>query len=266
MLPPVFSTLEKLHQSTAASTWWCGPRPRLGWVETAVGLPEGPSYPGHSPSFFRYAAPWTTAEGQHKASTKSVACFHFFFSPALLLPFFVSSFFFFSWWAVTVIPTLAPSFLALCAMEMWPGGASQCNAAPTPNRSIWSAHNFPCPNSELLAALTLGASPPAVTLWLPPRTPPTYIPPLHNLAPLYWCCTHASPSSPNLLSSFCPVYISFPCPFTTVPCSWPSFLSSPWLSQGSSMECWRSPCQEHWTTSLSLIPSCRPYLHPGIQS
>ena len=37
-----------LHQSTAASTWWCGPRPRLGWVEMAVGLPEGPSYPGHS--------------------------------------------------------------------------------------------------------------------------------------------------------------------------------------------------------------------------
>ena len=73
-----------LHQSTTASTWWCGPRPRLGWVEMAVGLPEGPSYPGHSPTFFRYAAPWTTAEGQHTASTKSVACFHFFLSPALL--------------------------------------------------------------------------------------------------------------------------------------------------------------------------------------
>ena len=87
-------------QWTAASTWWCGPRPRLGWVEMAVGLPEGPSYPGHSPSIFRYAAPWTTAERQHAASTKSVACFHFFFSPALLLPFFVSSFFS-SWLAVT---------------------------------------------------------------------------------------------------------------------------------------------------------------------
>ena len=33
------------------------PGPILGWVEMAVGLPEGPSYPGHSPSFFRYAAP-----------------------------------------------------------------------------------------------------------------------------------------------------------------------------------------------------------------
>ena len=29
----------------------------LGWVEMAVGLPEGPSYPRHSPSFFCYVAP-----------------------------------------------------------------------------------------------------------------------------------------------------------------------------------------------------------------
>ena len=41
-----------LHHSTAASTWWCGPRPCLGWVEMAVGLPEGPSYLGHCPSLF----------------------------------------------------------------------------------------------------------------------------------------------------------------------------------------------------------------------
>ena len=46
-----------LHQSTASSTWWCGPRPRLGWVEMAVGLPEGPSYPGHSPFIFSLCCP-----------------------------------------------------------------------------------------------------------------------------------------------------------------------------------------------------------------
>ena len=57
-------------------------RPRLGWVKMAVGLPEGLSYPGHSSSFFRYAAPETTAEGQHTTSSKSVACF--LFSLALL--------------------------------------------------------------------------------------------------------------------------------------------------------------------------------------
>ena len=44
------------HQSTAASMWWCGPRPRLGWVEMAVGLPESTSYTEHSSSFFRYDA------------------------------------------------------------------------------------------------------------------------------------------------------------------------------------------------------------------
>ena len=52
----IAATNLQLHQSTAASTWWCGPRPRLGWVKMAVGLPEGPSYPGHSPTFLRYAA------------------------------------------------------------------------------------------------------------------------------------------------------------------------------------------------------------------
>ena len=53
----LLTTPEEPHQSTAASTWWCGVRPRLGWVEMAVGLPEGPDNPGHSPLFFRYADP-----------------------------------------------------------------------------------------------------------------------------------------------------------------------------------------------------------------
>ena len=46
-----------LHQSTAALTWWCGSWPRLGWVEMAVGLPEDPSYPGHSPFIFSLCYP-----------------------------------------------------------------------------------------------------------------------------------------------------------------------------------------------------------------
>ena len=47
----------ELHQSTAASTWLCGPRPRLGWVEMAVGLPKGPSYPELSPFIFSLCCP-----------------------------------------------------------------------------------------------------------------------------------------------------------------------------------------------------------------
>ena len=38
----------ELHQSTTASTWWCGPQPQLGSVKKTVGLPKGPSYTGHS--------------------------------------------------------------------------------------------------------------------------------------------------------------------------------------------------------------------------
>ena len=53
--PIVTANFHRLHQTTAASRW-CGLRPRLGWVKIVVGLPEGPSYPGHSPPFFRYAA------------------------------------------------------------------------------------------------------------------------------------------------------------------------------------------------------------------
>ena len=44
----------QVHQSTAASTWWCGFQLRLGWVKMAVGLPEDPSYPGNSPSSLTY--------------------------------------------------------------------------------------------------------------------------------------------------------------------------------------------------------------------
>ena len=34
-----------LHQSTAALTWWCGPRPRLGWVVLPPETPKKGSMP-----------------------------------------------------------------------------------------------------------------------------------------------------------------------------------------------------------------------------
>ena len=110
------------------------------------------SHPGDTPSFFRYAALWTTAVGQHTASSKSVACYLFLVSIALVFPFFVSAFFFFSWWAVMFIPTLAPSFLALCVLEMWPGGAShkwvhlRCSQLSfSIFRALGSSHSWSCP-------------------------------------------------------------------------------------------------------------------------
>ena len=134
------------------------------WSLTPYGLGRngcwtyrGSKLPRALPLVFRYATPRTTAEDHHTASIKSVACF--LFSPALFFHVFVSLFFFFFWWAVTFIPTLGPSFPALFALEMWPGEASQCNAAPAPNGSIYGAHNFSSPNLELLTALTPGAAP-----------------------------------------------------------------------------------------------------------
>ena len=183
------------------------------WVGSKwlLAFPRVPVTPSTRLLFFRYAAPWTIAEGQHTASTKSVSCFLFLFSPALLLPFFVSSFFSFSWWAVLLILIQAPSFLALCALEMWPGEASQCNAAPAPNGPSKVLTTFP---------VQIQSSRQLSLLELPPRTvtpssdsSDTYTSTVQS-GPLYWCCTHASPSSPNLLSSICPFYIPFLCPFT----------------------------------------------------
>ena len=45
----------KLLQSTAASTWWCGPRHRLGWAEMAIDVSESPSYARRSPQDFGFA-------------------------------------------------------------------------------------------------------------------------------------------------------------------------------------------------------------------
>ena len=56
-VPIINVNAQSFHQSTAASTGLCGPRPRLSLVEMAVGLSEGPSYHEHFLAFFRYAAP-----------------------------------------------------------------------------------------------------------------------------------------------------------------------------------------------------------------
>ena len=70
----------ELHQSTAASTWWCGPRPHWDWVKMTVGLPEGPSCPGHSPytNHFLLCSPLNdrrrAARSLFKIGLSSLAC------------------------------------------------------------------------------------------------------------------------------------------------------------------------------------------------
>ena len=46
-----------LHQSTAASTWWCEPQPRLGWVKWLWAFPRVPVTPGTPLHFFAMLPP-----------------------------------------------------------------------------------------------------------------------------------------------------------------------------------------------------------------
>ena len=193
-----------LHQSTAASTWWCGPGPRLGWVEMAVGLPKGSRYPGHSLSFFRFAAPWTTAEGQHTASSKSVACFLFIFSPALLrllilLLLLMSG---------NVHPNPAPIFpCSVCAENVtWHGKSVQCctcskwvhlrcsQLSLSKFRALGSSHSWSCPplrntvtlssNSSDMYTSTVQSGPPLLMLHSRPTL--VFKPPIPHLPILYF--------------------------------------------------------------------------------
>ena len=117
----------ELHQSTVASAWWCGPQPRLGSVKMAVGLPEGPSYPGHSPHtnhFFAVQPP----EQPQKDSTQLLQNPPVF---SLLLPFScMSSFFYFFLLLMSgnVHPNSCPVFpCSVCAGNVtWRGMSAQC--------------------------------------------------------------------------------------------------------------------------------------------
>ena len=85
--PDLTPRAQLLHQSTAASTWWCRPRPSWGWVEMAAGLPEGPSYPVHSPHaiIFLPFSPLSDRKRQHSVSLKLFACLFCFFLGGILI-------------------------------------------------------------------------------------------------------------------------------------------------------------------------------------
>ena len=145
-----------LHQSTAASTWWCGPWTRLDLVEMAVGLLEGPSYSGHSPrtNHFLPCSPWTTAEGQHTASLKSVALFSCLSLARLRLLIFLLLLM-----SGNVHPSSGPVFpCSMCAGNVtWWGRSVQCCTCSkwihlkysllsfTKFKTLDSSHSWSCP-------------------------------------------------------------------------------------------------------------------------
>ena len=109
-----------LHQSSVASTWWCGPQPRLVWVEMAVGLLEGLSYPGHSPHKSFFCRDWKGST----QSFKSVDCYFSSLSRLLILL------------VMSGYIHLSPGPIFHRALEIWPGGVALCNTAPAPNGSF----------------------------------------------------------------------------------------------------------------------------------
>ena len=153
-----------LHQSTAASTWWCGPRPRLGWVEMAVGLPEGPSYPGHSPFIFSLCCPLNDRRRAAHSIFKIGRLFLLFLLSCPTLALLRLLILLLLLMSGNVHPNPGPIFpCSVCAGNVtWRGKSVQCCAC-----SKWvhlRCSQLSLSNFRALAALTLGAAPPAVTL------------------------------------------------------------------------------------------------------
>ena len=158
------ATIQVLHQSTAASTWWCGPRPRLGWVEMAVGLPESPSYPGHSPFIFSLCCPLNDRRRAAHSIFKIGRLFLLFLLSCPTLALLRLLILLLLLMSGNVHPNPGPIFpCSVCAGNVtWRGKSVQCCAC-----SKWvhlRCSQLSLSNFKLLAALTLGAAPPAVTL------------------------------------------------------------------------------------------------------
>ena len=175
-----------LHQSTAASTWWCGPRPRLDWVEMVVGLPEGPSYAGHSPFVFSLCCPLNDRRRAAHSIFKIGRLFSLFLLSCPTLALLRLLILLLLLMSGNVHPNPGPIFpCSVCAGNVtWRGKSVQCCAC-----SKWV--HLRCSQISLSNFRVLGSShfwscPPHCrnTVTPPPQTLPTRIPPLWNLAPL----------------------------------------------------------------------------------
>ena len=158
------STYPALHQSTAVSTWWCGPRPRLGWVEMAVGLPKGPSYPGHSPFIFSLCCPLNDRRRAAHSIFKIGRLFSLFLLSCLTLALLRLLILLLLLISGNVHPNPGPIFpCSVCAGNVtWRGKSVQCCAC-----SKWV--HLRCSQLSLSNFRALGSShswscPPAVTL------------------------------------------------------------------------------------------------------
>ena len=171
-------------------------------------------------TIFSPAALWTTAEGHHSSSLKSINSF-FSSSPSYFLSVFSFSFFF--WWAATFI--LTPIFSwSVCGGNVtwrsWSVYSCTCSKWVHLRSSLISFSRFKILCSSHSRSVLLAASlfllefPDLRTPCLPPRVTPAYILSLFNLAQpasLYQNSTPIQSSSSKLLPSFRPLRISSLC-------------------------------------------------------
>ena len=146
-------------QSTAASTWWCGLRPRLGWVEMAVGLPEGPSYPGHFSFIFSLCCPLNDRRGAAHSIFKIGRLFSLFLLSCLTLALLRLLILLLLLMSGNVHPNPGPIFpCSVCAGNVtWRGKSVQCCACSkwvhlrcsqlslSNFRALGSSHSWSCP-------------------------------------------------------------------------------------------------------------------------
>ena len=196
------ATVIVLHQSTAASTWWCGPRPRLGWVEMAVGLPEGPSYPGHSPFFFSLCCPLNDRRRAAHSIFKIGRLFSLFLLSCLTLA-LLRLLILLLLMSGNVHPNPGPIFpCSVCAGNVtWRGKSVQCCAC-----SKWV--HLRCSQLSSFNFRALGSS----HSWSCPPCRNTVTPPSSDYSGTYTSTVESGPPSANAALLAPPLLMLHSCP------------------------------------------------------
>ena len=216
-----------LHQSTAASTWWCGPRPRLGWVEMAVGLPEGPSYPGHSPFIFSLCCPLNDRRRAAHSIFKIGRLFLLFLLSCPTLALLRLLILLLLLMSGNVHPNPGPIFpCSVCAGNVtWRGKSVQCCAC-----SKWV--HLRCSQLSLSNFRALGSS----HSWSCPPCRNTVTPPSSDSSGTYTSTVESGPPSanaallphPRLQTSYPPsAHLISPSPTLPPPSLAPGYTSAP---------------------------------------
>ena len=180
----------------------------------AVGLPGGPSYPGHSPFIFSLCCPLNDRRRAAHSIFKIGRLFSLFLLSCLTLALLRLLILLLLLMSGNVHPNPGPIFpCSVCAGNVtWRGKSVQCCACSkwihlrcsqlslSNFRALGSSHSWSCP-------------PCRNTVTPPPRTPPARIPPLWNPAPpllmLHSCPTLIS----KHLIPHLPIFYLLPLPF-----------------------------------------------------